>query len=60
MYGFVLGYLLVELIGIFDRAIFHTGCTTGAFILYDIPWLLANVDLEIPCLAFNVINFGEG
>ena len=39
MYGLILRYLLIEPIRIFDRTVFHTGRTTCAFVLQNIPGL---------------------
>ena len=54
--GLVVRYLLVELIGVLDGAVFHTGRTTGAFVLQDIPGLSDQGNLKVSCIAFYTVN----
>ena len=60
MDGLVLGDVLIKLIGVFNRAVFHTGSTTRAFILYDIARLLNQGDLKVPCFSGYTFNLGIG
>jgi hypothetical protein len=57
MDGFVLRYFLIELIGVFDRAVFYAGGTTRAFVLENISWLFKQSDLKVSCFAFDTVNF---
>jgi hypothetical protein len=57
MNSFVLGYILIELIRIFNRAIFYTGSTTCAFVLFNISRFFNQVNLEVPCFTFNTFYF---
>ncbi len=57
MDGFILRYFLIELIRVFDRAVFDTGRTTRAFALYNISGLFNQGDLEVPCFSFYTVNF---
>jgi len=56
----ILRYLLIILIRVLDRTIFHTGRTTGAFVLKNIPWPLGQGYLEASYLAFDTVNFSVG
>jgi hypothetical protein len=57
MDGFILRYFLIKLIGIFDRAVFYTGSTTSAFVLYNVSGLFNKGCLEISCFPFYTVNF---
>ncbi len=57
MDGFILRYLLIKLIRVFDRAVFYTSRTTRAFALYYIPGLFKQRYLEVPCFSFYTVNF---
>ena len=59
VHGLVLGYLLVEGIGIFHRTIFDTGGTARAFFLNDVTGLLFQGDRKVTGFPFNLINFSE-
>ena len=50
--GLVFRNFLVELIRVFNRAIFRTGRATGASVLYDVPGPFGQGYLEISRLAF--------
>ena len=60
MDGFILRYLLIKLIRIFDRAVFYAGRTTRAFVLQNIPGLFNQRYLKVPCFAFYTVNFSIG
>jgi hypothetical protein len=51
---------LVIGIGDHDRAVFYTGGTTRAFLLYNVSGLLDQGYLEVSCLTFYTVNFGIG
>jgi hypothetical protein len=57
MDGFVFRYFLIKLIRVFDRAVFYTGRTTRAFILYNISGLFSQGDLKVSDLPLYTINF---
>jgi len=57
MDGFVLRYFLIKLIRVFDRAVFYTGRTTRAFVLYNISGLFNQRYLEVSCFSFYTVNF---
>ena len=54
--GFILRYFLVKLIGVFDRAIFYAGSTTGAFVLIYISGFPDQSYLEVPCFTFDTLD----
>ena len=58
MDGFILRYFLIKLIGVFDRAVFYTGSTTSAFVLFNVSGLFNKGYLEISCFPFYTFNFG--
>src|SRR4030042_460640 len=58
MDGLILRYFLIKLIRVFDRAVFYTGRTTRAFVLYNISGFFNHGYLEISCLSFDTVNFG--
>jgi len=57
MNSLVIRYFLVELVRIFNRTVFHTGCTTRAQVLLDIPRLLYQGYLEVSRFSFYTFNF---
>jgi len=57
MDGFILRYLLIKLIRIFNRAVFDTGCATCAFALYDISGFFKQRYPEASLFPFNTVNF---
>jgi hypothetical protein len=57
MDGFILRYFLIKLIRVFDRAVFYTGRTTRAFVLYNISGLFDQGYLEVSCFSFYTVNF---
>jgi hypothetical protein len=57
MDGFILRYLLIKLIRVFDRAVFYAGSTTRAFALYNISGLFNQGYLEVSCFTFYTVNF---
>jgi len=57
VYGLVLGYVLVELVRIFDRAVFHTYRAARALVFKDVSRFSIEGYLEIaffPCNALYV------
>ena len=60
VYCFVLRYVLIKLIRVFDRAVFNAGRTPRAFALIYIPGLLSQGDLKISCFSFDTVNFSIG
>jgi hypothetical protein len=60
MDGFVLRYSLIELIRVLDRAVFYTGRAAPALVLQDIPGLLGQSYLEVPCFALYTVNVSVG
>ncbi len=60
MDGLVIGYLLIEWIGILDRAGFYTGSTAHTFVLYYVSGFLGQGHLEGPCFAFYTVYFSIG
>ena len=60
MDSFILRYFLIVLIRVFDRAIFRTGGTTRAFILYNVSGLFNQGYLEVACFSFYTVNFSIG
>ena len=57
---FVLRDLLVELIGVLDRAIFYAGSTTRAYALVNVSGLLNQRYIEVPCFPYYLVKFGIG
>ncbi len=60
MDGFVLRYLLIILIRILDRAVFHADRAARAFVFPDISGLFGQRYLEVSCFPFYAFNFGIG
>ncbi len=60
MDGFIFGYFLIKLIRVFNRAIFCTGRTTRAFVLYNVSGFLGQGYLKVSCFAFYTANFSMG
>ena len=60
MDGFILRYVLIKLIRVFDRAVLDTGSATRAFLLENIPGLLKQGYLEVSLLPFYTVNFRIG
>jgi hypothetical protein len=58
--GFILRYLLIEHIRVFNRAVFDTGRTTRASVLDDVSGLLGQGDFEVPGFALQAVNFRMG
>ena len=57
MDGFIFRYVLIKLIRVFDRAVFYTGSTTRAFVLYNVSGLSNQRYLEASCLPCYTVNF---
>jgi hypothetical protein len=57
---FVVGYSLIELVGIRDRTVLHASAATRALVLYDVSGLPGYSHLEIAHVAFYTVNFGVG
>ena len=60
MDGFILRYVLIKLIGVFDRAVLYAGSATRAFLLDNIPGLLKQGYLEVSFFPFYTVNFSIG
>jgi hypothetical protein len=60
MDGFILRYVLIKLIRVCYRAVFYTGSTTRAFVLYDVSGLSNQRYLEVSCFSFYTVNFSIG
>ena len=58
MDGFILRYLLIELIRVFDRTVFDAGRAARALALDDVPGLSNQGYLEVPCFPCDTVNFG--
>jgi hypothetical protein len=58
--GFVLRYLLIELIRVFDRAVFNASRTTLALVLQNIARLPNQRYFEVSCLPLDAIDFSVG
>ena len=58
MNSLILRYFLIELVRIFDRAVFHTGSTTSAFALYNISGFFNQRYLEVSRFTGYTVNFG--
>ena len=59
MDGFILRYSLVKFIRVLNRAVFYTGRTTRAFVLYNVSWLLDQGCLKVSCFPFYTVNFSK-
>jgi hypothetical protein len=57
MDGFILRYFLIKLIGVRYRAVFYTGSTTRALVLYNVSGLSNQRYFEVSCLSFYAVNF---
>jgi hypothetical protein len=57
---FILGNLLVEGVGVLDRAIDRTSSATRAFLLNNVPGISDQADLKIPCFSLNVFDLCIG
>ena len=60
MHGLVAGYILIEAIRVFDRAVLHTGGATGAFVSDDVAGLFGQGDRKVTCLSIYAVDFGIG
>ena len=60
MYGLIVRYLLVEDIGVFDRAVVHAGGTARTLLLNDVAGLLGKLYLEVSSTTFYTINLCIG
>ena len=57
MDGLILRYVLVKLIGVFNRAVLDTGSATRAFLLDNVPGLLKQGYREVSLFPFYTVNF---
>lgn len=57
MDGFILRYRLIEVIRVFDRAVFYAGRTARAFALDDISGLFSQGDLKVSCFPSYAVDF---
>jgi hypothetical protein len=60
MDGLILRYFLIELIRVFNRAVFYAGRTARAFVLFNVPGLPDQGYLEVSCFSFYTVNFRIG
>ncbi len=60
MNGFVLRDFLIELIGVLDRTVFYTGSAASAYALVNIPGLLSQRYIEVPCFTNYTIDLSIG
>ncbi len=60
MDGFIRRYVLIIWIRYRDRAVFYTGRTTRAFVLYNVSGLFSQVYLEVSCFPYYTVNFSIG
>jgi hypothetical protein len=58
MDGLVRRYVLIVRIRDHDRAVFYTGTTTRALVLYNVSGLLDQGYLKVSCFPFYAVNFG--
>jgi len=59
MYGLILRYFLIKFIRILNRAVFYTGRTTCAFVLFNVSWLFNQGYLKVPRFPFYAVNFSK-
>jgi len=57
MDGFIRCKALIKFVIDQNRAVLRTGRTTRAFVLYDVPGLLDQADLEVSRFPFYTIDF---
>ena len=57
---FILRYVLIKFIRVFDRAVFCTGGTTRAFVLQNIPGLFSKRYLKVSYFSLYTVNFSIG
>ncbi len=57
---FILRYVLIKFIRVFDRAVFYTGSTTRAFLLQDIPGFSSKGYLKVPFFPLYTVDFSIG
>ena len=57
---FILRYVLIKFIGVFDRAVLYTGSTTRAFVLQNIPGLFSKRYLKVSYFSLYTVNFSIG
>ena len=60
MDGFILRDFLIIFIRVFDRAVFHTSCTTRALVLYNVTGLLGQAYMKVSCFPCDTVNFSVG
>ena len=51
---------MIVWIGDLERAVLYAGCTTRAFLLYNVSGLFIQGDLEVSRLPFYTVNFSIG
>ena len=57
---FILRYVLIKFIRVFDRAVFCTGGTTRALVLQNIPGLFSKRYLKVSYFSLYTVNFSIG
>jgi hypothetical protein len=60
MDGFIRRQVLIVWIRDHDRAVFYTGSTTRAFVLYNVSGLLVQGYIEISRFPFYTVHFSIG
>lgn len=57
---FILRYVLIKFIRVFDRAVLYAGSTTRALILQNIPGLFCKRYLKVSYFPLYTVNFSIG
>jgi hypothetical protein len=57
---FILRYVLIEFVRVFDRAVFYAGSTTRAFLFQDIPGFSGKSYLKVSYCSLYTIDFSIG
>ena len=59
VYGLVVGYLLVERVRVFHRAVLHTGGAARTLVFENVAGFLLQGNLEIPFFTFDPVHLRE-
>jgi hypothetical protein len=60
MHGLVVGYILIEPIRVFDRAVLDACGTARALVLDDVARLFGQGDRKVAGVPFHTIDFSIG
>jgi hypothetical protein len=60
MHGLVVGYILIEPIRVFDRAVLDACCTARALVLDDVARLFGQGDGKVAGVPCYTIDFSKG